>query len=78
MDRFIERLILNRGRSVTHNAYSINWYPGWPALTGFPQVGGTLSYSEEINAIWLWHEVDVDVIKQQLVNMTNFSLILCI
>ena len=78
MDRFIEGIILNRERWVTDNALSINWAPGRPVLTGFPQVGGILSHSKEINTIWSCHEVNVDVIKQQLVNMTKLSLVLCI
>ena len=78
MNRFIEGTILSRGRWVAHNALYINWPPGWPALAGFPQVGGILSHSKEINTIWSCHEVNVDVIKQQLVNMTKLSLVLCI
>ena len=75
MDTFIEGIILNREKWVT---LFISWNPGWPLLTGFPQVGGILSHSTEINTIWSCHEADVDIIKQQLVNMTKLSLVLCI
>ena len=58
------------GVDVRHpNVLSFNSHPGWPALTVWPQIAckDKLSYSEEIV---LEYELDVDVVRQHLLNMT--------